>query len=143
MREYETIEDDDHVYEGIVNFKIESDLGSVEGCNGGHVDGVNALDVLYGVRVSGEDVNEDGSEYASSSSLHSMHESNFDEVSQWPEFNNQTDMKDLHFKKGMLFSNKDVLKEAIRKYGIKNRYNLKLERNAKKRVKAICKVSCP
>ena len=48
--EYETVEDDDHVYEGIVDFEIESDLGLVEGCNGGQADGVSSLDVLYGVR---------------------------------------------------------------------------------------------
>ena len=52
-------------------------------------------------------------------------------------------MRDPHFKKGMLFSNREVLKEAIRKYGIKNKYNLKLEMNDKKRVKAVCKVGCP
>ena len=79
--EYETVENDDHVYEGIVDFEIENDLGSVEGCNGGQADGVSALDVLYGVRVSGEDVNQDGSEYASSGSLHSVHESDSDDVS--------------------------------------------------------------
>ena len=136
--------DDDHVHEGIVDFEIESDMGSGEGCNGGLVDGVSALDILYGVRrVGSEDVNEDGSEYAPSSSLHSVHESDFDDVSQWSEFNNQTDMMDPHFKKGMLLSNREVLKEVIRKYGIKNRYNLKLERNDKKIVKAVCKVGCP
>ena len=79
--EYETVENDDHVYEGIVDFEIENDLGSVEGCNGGQADGVSALDVLYGVRVNGEDVNQDGSEYASSGSLHSVHESDSNEVS--------------------------------------------------------------
>ena len=53
-------------------------------------------------------------------------------------------MRDPHFKKkGMLFSNGEVLKEAIRQYGIKNRYNLKLEKNDKKRVKVVCKVGCP
>ena len=141
--EYETVEDDDHVYEGIVDFEIESDMGSIEGCNGGQANRVSALDVLYGVRVGGEDMNEDGSEYAPSSSLHSVHESDSDEVSQWPEFNNETDMRDPQFKKGMLFSNREVLKEAIRKYGIKNRYNVKLKRNDKKKVKAIFKVGCP
>ena len=82
--EYETVENDDHVYEGIVDFEIENDLGSVEGCNGGQADGVSALDVLYRVKVGGEDVHKDGSEYASAGSLHSVHESDSDEVSQWP-----------------------------------------------------------
>ena len=82
-------------------------MGSGEGCNGGQADGVSALDVLYEVRsVGGEDVNGDGSEYASSGSLYNVRESDSDDVSQWPEFNNQTDMKDPHFKKGMLFSNR-------------------------------------
>ena len=52
-------------------------------------------------------------------------------------------MRDPHFKKGILFSNGEVLKEAIGQYGIKNKYNLKLERNDKKRVKAVCKIGCP
>ena len=33
--EYDTEEYDDHVYKGIVDFEIECDMGSGEGCNGG------------------------------------------------------------------------------------------------------------
>ena len=88
-------------------------------------------------------MNEDGSEYALSSSLHSVHESDSDDVSQWLEFNIETEMRNPYFKKDMLFSNSEVLKDAIRQYGIKNRYNMKLERNDKKRVKVVCKVCCP
>ena len=42
----------------------------------------------------------------------------------------------------MLFSNKEALKEAIRQYGRKNRYNVKLRRNDKKRIKVVCKEEC-
>ena len=127
-------DDDDYVYKVNIDLGIKRDMGSGEGCNGGQADGVSALDVLYGVRgIGGEDVNENWSEYAPSGSLHSVHESDSDDVSQWPKFNNQTDMRDPHFKKGMLFSNKEVLKEVIRQYDIKNRYNLKLKRNDKKK----------
>ena len=80
--EYETVKDDDHVYEGIVDFEIESDMGSVEGCNDGQVDGVSALDVLYGVKVGGEDVNENGSEYTPSGLLYSVHEFDSNKISQ-------------------------------------------------------------
>ena len=43
----------------------------------------------------------------------------------------------------MLFSNREMLKEAIRQYVRKNRYNVELRRNDRKRVKAACKEECP
>ena len=52
-------------------------------------------------------------------------------------------MWDPNFKKGMLFSNRKVFKEAIRQYVRKNMYNVKLARNDKKRVKTVCKERCP
>ena len=63
--------------------------------------------------VKGEDKNDDGFEYTPSDSLHSVHEFDYEDVSQWPKFNIDIDMGDSHFKKGILFSNREVLKEAI------------------------------
>ena len=77
--------DDDHVYKDNVDVGIEKDMGSGERCSSGQGDEVSALVVFGdGVRVGGEDVNEDGSEYAPSSSLHCVHKYDSDDVSQWP-----------------------------------------------------------
>ncbi|KAK8636569.1 hypothetical protein V6N13_124314 [Hibiscus sabdariffa] len=60
-----------------------------------------------------------------------------------PEFNTDVDMANPQFKKGMIFVGKDILKEAVREYGIKNRVDLKFKRLDKKRMHVICKEGCP
>ncbi|KAK8613087.1 hypothetical protein V6N13_104409 [Hibiscus sabdariffa] len=45
-----------------------------------------------------------------------------------PEFNDEVDMTNPQFKKGMKFSCKEILKEAIREYGIKSRHDVKFKR---------------
>ncbi|XVF50847.1 hypothetical protein PTKIN_Ptkin04bG0136700 [Pterospermum kingtungense] len=59
-----------------------------------------------------------------------------------PEFNSEIDMENPSFVKGMVFASREIFKDAIRQYGRKNKYNLKLVRNDKKKVKAICKSDC-
>ena len=46
--------------------------------------------------------------------MHSVNEFDSDDVSKWVEFNPETDMGNSQLEKGMLFSNKEVLKEAIK-----------------------------
>lgn len=45
--------------------------------------------------------------------------------------------------KGMVFSSREALKEVVRQYGRRSRYNVKFERNYKNRAKAVCKENCP
>ena len=81
------------------------DIGLGEGCTSGKDNEVGGIMVFRdGVRgVDGEDMNDDGSEYTASGSLHSVHESNFEDVSQWLEFNTETDMGVLISRKGFFF----------------------------------------
>ncbi|KAK5776067.1 hypothetical protein PVK06_044025 [Gossypium arboreum] len=60
-----------------------------------------------------------------------------------PLFNPQTDMRNPILIKGLVFSRRDILKDAIKQYGRINRVVTKLTRNDKLRVKAVCVPSCP
>ena len=51
-------------------------------------------------------------------------------------------MKDPQFKIGMKFMNFKQFKEAVKNYGIKNRYVMNFKPNSKKRCKAFCKRGC-
>ena len=61
------------------------DIGLGEGCTSGKDNEVGGMVVIRdGVKgVEGEDMNDDGSEYAPLGYLHSVHESNSQDVSQW------------------------------------------------------------
>ncbi|XVF46934.1 hypothetical protein PTKIN_Ptkin03bG0068200 [Pterospermum kingtungense] len=83
------------------------------------------------------------SENGKSDSLHSVHNSDSDSETMWAEFNFETDMGNPEFKKEMLFSTREVLKEAIKQYGRVNRYSVRLTRNDKLRVQAKCIGDCP
>ena len=95
--------------------------------------GAGVGDLVVGgpsARVGGHSV-DDGFEYEKSKFLHSAHDSNSDGDSKWAKFNNDTNMENTKLKKEILFSNREMLKEAIRQYGRMNRYNVKFNRNEK------------
>ncbi|KAK8691671.1 hypothetical protein V6N13_075171 [Hibiscus sabdariffa] len=83
-----------------------------------------------------------------SDSLHSLSGNESDEDDRkkppkCPEFNVEVDMANPQFKKGMKFSGKEILKEAIREYGIKSRHDVRFKRIDKGRMNVICKENCP
>ncbi|KAK8646817.1 hypothetical protein V6N13_120587 [Hibiscus sabdariffa] len=83
-----------------------------------------------------------------SDSLHSLSVNESDEDDRkkppkCPEFNAEVDMANPQFKKGMKFSGKEILKEAIREYGIKSRHDVRFKRIDKGRMHVICKENCP
>ncbi|KAL4281766.1 hypothetical protein GQ457_03G014140 [Hibiscus cannabinus] len=52
-------------------------------------------------------------------------------------------MDNPELKVGMVFADREVLKEAIKNYSLQNKYKIRLKFNDKRRVKADCKPSCP
>ncbi|KAK8661611.1 hypothetical protein V6N13_091209 [Hibiscus sabdariffa] len=83
-----------------------------------------------------------------SDSLHSLSGNESDEDDRkkppkCPEFNAEVDMANPQFKKGMKFSGKEILKEAIREYGIKSRHDVRFKRIDKGSMNVICKENCP
>ncbi|XP_050233577.1 uncharacterized protein LOC126682066 [Mercurialis annua] len=127
----EDINKDDYLFEKFVDAGVERDmivLGEPEGC--GNVD-----------------EGSDSSEYAGSDKLYSCSDSEEEgEVAYKPrfeEFNEDTDMDDIHFAIGMQFSSFDQFKKVVRHYGIKHRYVINFRPNTKKRCKAFCKRQCP
>lgn len=94
----------------------------------------------------GDDIGLD-SEYEFSDELHSCSSTDEDELDsgkpKYFEFNEECDMKNPQLKIGMKFRSFAQFKEAVKNYGIKNRYVMKFKPNSKKRCKAICKKGCP
>ncbi|KAK8683730.1 hypothetical protein V6N13_039781 [Hibiscus sabdariffa] len=81
-----------------------------------------------------------------SDSLYSVDESDSDgpcRKQRFPEFNTTVDISDPNFKVGLLFATKQVLREAVKMYSIKNRYSVMLKRNDNRRIQAVCKAGCP
>ncbi|KAK8612678.1 hypothetical protein V6N13_092789 [Hibiscus sabdariffa] len=81
-----------------------------------------------------------------SDSLHSVDESDSDGPrwkQRFPELNTTVDISDSSFKVGLLFATKQVLREAVKMYSIKNRCSVKLKRNENRRIQAVCKAGCP
>ena len=75
------MEDDyDHVYEVNVDLEIERDMGLGKGCTVGKDNEKDSM-VLFRDGVKGEDMNDNGFEYAPSGFLHSVHESDYEDVS--------------------------------------------------------------
>ncbi|KAL4273611.1 hypothetical protein GQ457_13G000920 [Hibiscus cannabinus] len=60
-----------------------------------------------------------------------------------PEFHNESDSLNPQFEKGMIFGDKDTLKQAFRQYGIKNRVDVRFKTICNKKVQAVCKEGCP
>jgi hypothetical protein len=55
----------------------------------------------------------------------------------------EVDLQNPSFKVGMLFGSVEVLRKAITEYSLKERVDIKLPRNEKKRLKAVCADGCP
>ncbi|KAK8689355.1 hypothetical protein V6N13_088076 [Hibiscus sabdariffa] len=81
-----------------------------------------------------------------SDSLYSVDESDSDgphRKQRFPEFNTNVDISYPSFKVRLLFATKQVLREAVKMYSIKNRYSVRLKRNDNRRIQAVCKAGCP
>uniref|UniRef100_A0A6V7QX45 SWIM-type domain-containing protein n=1 Tax=Ananas comosus var. bracteatus TaxID=296719 RepID=A0A6V7QX45_ANACO len=92
-----------------------------------------------------KDSNSD-TDYELSDELHSVDDSSEDDLvmrRRYPEFRAETDMQNPQFGIGMLFASMKEFRQAIREYSIKNRYNIKLVKNEKDKVRAVCKEGCP
>lgn len=61
---------------------------------------------------------------------------------QYPEFNEETDMKDPLFSLGMLFSSGAVFRKAVRQHAIVHQRAIRLKKNLKKKIKWICAEGC-
>ncbi|XP_039116707.1 uncharacterized protein LOC120252589 [Dioscorea cayenensis subsp. rotundata] len=86
------------------------------------------------------------SDYGISDELQSCSSTDEEDIRRRPtyvEFNDETDMKDPHFRIGMKFRSFKQFREAVRNYGIKNICVMKLRPNNSKRCKAFCKKGCP
>ncbi|KAL4282620.1 hypothetical protein GQ457_16G009370 [Hibiscus cannabinus] len=77
-----------------------------------------------------------------SDELNSDHDSDSDGP-RYSGFNVETDMINPKFVKGLIFSDRIVLKEAIKHYGRVNRVQVRLQKNDTKRIQAVCQVTCP
>ncbi|KAL4282037.1 hypothetical protein GQ457_03G025760 [Hibiscus cannabinus] len=121
---------------------------SVEDMSQFHVDA--GIDFEGNVRVSpsvGKERIDSESETEVSDSLHSPNESDSDsgkkKKQRFTEFNSATDMDNPELKVGMVFADREVLKEAIKNYSLQNKYKIRFKFNDKRRVKAVCKPGCP
>ncbi|OAY83290.1 hypothetical protein ACMD2_22834, partial [Ananas comosus] len=79
-------------------------------------------------------------DYELSDELHSLDDSSEDDLvmrRRYPEFRAETDMQNPQFGIGMLFASMKEFRQAIREYSIKNRYNIKLVKNEKDKVRAV------
>lgn len=64
-------------------------------------------------------------------------------IPKYSEFNEDIDMEDPQFKIGMKLRDLKEFKEAMKNYGIKNRYVMNFKPNTKTRCKTICKKRYP
>ncbi|KAK8697017.1 hypothetical protein V6N13_113181 [Hibiscus sabdariffa] len=149
----ESNEFEDYDYNGSVRSEYvtsefdDSDF-SVEDMSQFHVDA--GIDFEGNVRVPpsvGKERIGSESETEVSDSLHSPNESDSDsrkkKKQRFTEFNSATDMDNPELKVGMVFTDREVLKEAINNYSLQNKYKIMLKFNDKRRVKAVCKPGCP
>ncbi|KAK8681766.1 hypothetical protein V6N13_054168 [Hibiscus sabdariffa] len=105
--------------------------------------GIRVQRQMDGFGVDGVRVNpEIESDSDKSDELHSDHDSDSDSP-RFSEFNTETDMVNPKFVKGLIFSDRNVLKEAIKHYGRVNRVQVKLQKNDTKRIQAVCQETCP
>ncbi|XP_039128981.1 uncharacterized protein LOC120265150 [Dioscorea cayenensis subsp. rotundata] len=129
-----------NVFEINVDLGLESDMGGVNLTSNSEPSSRVEFDGVEHVHATKD------SEYDNSDSLHSQDNSGDLGVcfrKRWPEFNNRTDIDNPKLAKGMVFSSREALKEAVRQYGRNSRYNVKFVTNDKNRVKAMCREGCP
>ncbi|XP_039127971.1 uncharacterized protein LOC120264236 [Dioscorea cayenensis subsp. rotundata] len=86
------------------------------------------------------------SDYLESDEFQSCSSTDEDELiskrPKYSEFNDECDMRNPQFEIGMKFRSFKQFKEAVKNYGIRNRYVLKFKPNSQKRCKALCKKNC-
>lgn len=58
-------------------------------------------------------------------------------------FNPETDMENPQFLLGMVFPSSEDFKKAVREYAILANRSIVFKKNENRRVKAVCKASCP
>ncbi len=69
--------------------------------------------------------------------------SDSDEGDRYPSFNERSDISDPKFLLGQKFTSFDVLRKAIRTYGIKSRCGVRVVKSEKRRLRAKCAEGCP
>ncbi|KAK8623588.1 hypothetical protein V6N13_118471 [Hibiscus sabdariffa] len=139
-------ESDSEDEEYVAGSESSSAVSSFTGRENEIVSSEDEVDEESNVNVGlGSDEVDVQSESGHSDSLHIVGEADSDGAQskpRFPEFNRKTDMSNPTLKVGLIFANKIVLKEAIKMYGIKNRYSVKLKRNDSKRIQVTCKSGC-
>ncbi|KDP42310.1 hypothetical protein JCGZ_01634 [Jatropha curcas] len=80
----------------------------------------------------------DESEYGPSDELLTKPESENEGRARYPTFNGSKDMDNPILKVGMLFRNREEFKEACRRHGIKNRFQIYFYKNYFEKVQARC-----
>ncbi|KAG6436997.1 hypothetical protein SASPL_101904 [Salvia splendens] len=125
--------------DGMDAISLHVDLGRDD--RGSEYDGMDAIS-LYDEILDKEDEIwvEDEAQESVFNEMENIHSSDSDEErrTMWHVFNAERDMKNPKFHHGMLFTNKEVLKQTIKQYGIVNKYNVKVVRDEKDRINAKC-----
>nr|XP_019710942.1 uncharacterized protein LOC109506727 [Elaeis guineensis] len=125
--------DDDELFDKNVDVHGEVGIGTktskiIDNASRGRIDDDSETDY----KLSDELRNVDGS-----SKDDSMMRKRFSE------FRAETNMQNPQFEVGMLFTSMAEFRQAVREYSIKNRYILRMVKNEKDKVRAICKEGCP
>ncbi|VFR01126.1 unnamed protein product [Cuscuta campestris] len=85
----------------------------------------------------------DSSDYAESDELLTeSDEENAQREKRYPSFNAKREMGKGEFKLGMLFKNVQEFRRAVKEYGIRSRWQIKLRKNCKDKVQVKCAQDC-
>ncbi|KAL4355209.1 hypothetical protein GQ457_06G006110 [Hibiscus cannabinus] len=119
----------------------DNDLTDDELCDVDVEIGKDLPGFTVGLTVENED---DECDSKDSDSLHSADDSVADDRRRrYHEFNSEVDLENPQFRKGLVFVDQKIIKAAVREYGVRNRYNVRLKVNDSKRLQAVCKDGCP
>ncbi|KAL4386600.1 hypothetical protein GQ457_09G006940 [Hibiscus cannabinus] len=119
----------------------DNDLTDDELCDVDVEIGKDLPGFTVGLTVESED---DECDSKDSDSLHSADDSVADDRRRrYHEFNSEVDLENPQFRKGLVFADQKIIKAAVREYGVRNRYNVRLKVNDSKRLQAVCKDGCP
>ncbi|KAK8540585.1 hypothetical protein V6N13_027104 [Hibiscus sabdariffa] len=119
----------------------DNDLTDDELCDVDVEIGKDLPGFTVGLTVENED---DECDSKDSDSLHSADNSVTDDRRRrYHEFNSEVDLENPQFRKGLVFADQKIIKVAVREYGVRNRYNVRLKVNDSKRLQAVCKDGCP
>lgn len=133
---------DEDIHDSEYSFSDELELESM---GNGDRDRVVVIVGEGPIRLADEDDVE--SDYARSDEINSCSSTDKDELMsnrpKYAKFNEECDMKNPKFKFGMKFRSFKHFKDAVKNYGIINRYVINFKPNSKKRCKVFCKRGCP